>query len=290
MTRHIQAKTILSSLKKGSDPYFGIRYNMNLYRGCQHGCIYCDSRSKCYQIADFTDIQVKQNALELLDKELRSKREKGTIGFGSMNDPYMPIEQELMLSRHALELIVRHKYPVHLITKSSLVCRDIDLLKETSKIYTAVSVTITTSNDVLSRQIEPGAPMSSQRFETIKSLSDSGIYCGILLMPVLPYITDNQENIEQMVISAKKSGAKYILAMMGMTLREGQRDYYYGQLDKKFPGLKENYMIRYGHDYSCNVPDHSHLWNLFQTTCKKVGLACSMKFYEPQNPVQQTLF
>lgn len=290
MTRFIQAKTILSALKKGSDPYFGIRYNMNLYRGCQHGCIYCDSRSKCYGIDNFTDIQVKENSLELLEKELRSKREKDTIGFGSMNDPYMPIEKELMLSRKALEIIARHKFPVHLITKSNLVCRDMDLLKEISKVYAAVSVTITTINDVMSRQIEPGAPLSSVRFETIRNLSSAGIYCGITLMPVLPYITDDPGNIEQLVVRAKEVGAGYILGSMGMTLREGQREYYYEQLDKRFPGLKENYMVRFGHDYSCNVPEHNKLWKLFQETCRKVGLPYSMKFYTPINPVQQSLF
>ncbi len=290
MTRFIQAKTILSPLKKGSDPYFGIRYNMNLYRGCQHGCIYCDSRSKCYGIDNFTDIQVKENALELLEKELRSKREKDTIGFGSMNDPYMPIEKELLLSRKALEILARHKFPVHLITKSNLVCRDIELLLEISKVYAAVSVTITTANDVMSRQIEPGAPLSSVRFETIRTLSSAGIYCGVTLMPVLPYITDNPENIEQLIVKAKDAGAGYILGLMGMTLREGQREYYYEQLDQKFPGMKENYMVRYGHDYSCNVPDHDNLRRLFQETCRKVGLPYAMKFYTPKNPVQQSLF
>lgn len=290
MTRFIHAKTILSALKKGSDPFFGLRYNMNLYRGCQHGCIYCDSRSKCYGIDNFTDIQVKENSLELLEKELRSKREKGTIGFGSMNDPYMPIEKEMMLSRKALEIIARHKFPVHLITKSNLVCRDIDVLKEISRIYAAVSVTITTTNDVMSKQIEPGAPLSSARFETLRTLSSAGIYCGITLMPVLPYITDDPENIEQLVVKAKEAGAGYILGAMGMTLREGQREYYYEQLDKKFPGLKENYMVRYGHDYSCNVPEHNRLWKIFHETCLKVGLPYTMKFYVPQAPIQQTLF
>lgn len=290
MTRLIQAKTILSSLKKGSDSFFGLRYNMNLYRGCQHGCIYCDSRSKCYGIDDFTDIQVKENALELLEKELRSKREKGTIGFGSMNDPYMPVEKELMLSRQALEILHRHRYPVHIITKSALVVRDINILRELSKVYAAVSVTITSASDAMSKQTEPGAPLSSQRFETIKALSDAGIYCGILLMPVLPYLTDTAENIEEMVVRAKQSGASYILGCMGMTLREGQREYYYSQLDKKFPGLKENYVQRYGHDYSCNVPNHARLWQLFQETCRKVNIPYHMSFYKPLEHVQGSLF
>lgn len=290
MTRFIQTKTILSSSGKDTDPFFGIRYTMNLYRGCQHGCIYCDSRSKCYGIDNFTDIQVKENALILLEKELRSKREKGTVGFGSMNDPYMPVEKEMMLSKRALEILNKNKYPIHIITKSNLVLRDIGLLQEASKVYAAVSITITSSNDVISKQIEPGAPLSSQRFETIKALSDAGIYCGILLMPVLPYLTDSPENIEEMVVRAKQSGARYILGCMGMTLREGQREYYYEQLDKKFPGMKENYMLRYGCDYSCNAPDHERLWKLFQDTCNRVSIPYQMEFYKPVKPVQTTLF
>jgi DNA repair photolyase len=290
MSQYIQAKTILSSLKKGADSFFGLRYNMNLYRGCQHGCIYCDSRSKCYGIENFTEIKIKQNSLELLEKELRSKREKGTIGFGSMNDPYMPIDKELQLSRKALQIIARHKFPVHLITKSDLVCRDIDILKEISQVYAAISVTITAASDVVSRQIEPGAPVSSQRFEAIRTLSNAGIYCGITLMPVLPYITDTPENIEQLIIKAKESGAKYILAVMGMTLREGQREYYYEQLDKRFPGLKENYQLRYGNDYSCNVPDHKKLWTVFETKCNKVGIPMRMQFFAPKEPIQKSLF
>ncbi len=290
MTSFIQAKTILSSLKAGTDTWFGLRYNMNLYRGCQHGCIYCDSRSKCYGIKNFSEIEVKENALELLEKELRSKRDKGTIGFGSMNDPYMPVEKELQLSRKALELIKKYRFPVHLITKSTLVLRDMDILKEISTTYAAVSITITTANDALSKKIEPGAPCSSERFEAVKTLNQNGIYCGILLMPVLPYLTDQPENIEEIVIRGKEAGAKYILAAMGMTLREGQREYYYKQLDLRFPGLAENYKVRYGHDYSCNAPNHSKLWQTFDSKCRENAMPQHMEFYQPIKPTQLNLF
>src|SRR5204862_216106 len=158
-------KTILSSIKPGADTWFGLRYNMNLYRGCQHGCIYCDSRSDCYKLGDLSDIRIKENALQLLEKELKGKRERGTIGFGSMNDPYMPIEKETELTHNALKIVNRYRFPVHIITKSNLVTRDIDLLKETGKVYAAISITITTVDDKLSKIIEPGAPTSSQRFE-----------------------------------------------------------------------------------------------------------------------------
>jgi DNA repair photolyase len=290
MITTIYAKTILSTVKPGTDNWFGLRYNLNLYRGCQHGCIYCDSRSKCYGIKNFSDIEVKGNALALLEKEISSKREKGTIGFGSMNDPYMPLEKELEFSRQALKIISRHHFPVHLITKSNLVTRDIDLLKEISALYTAVSITITTVDDTLSKQIEPGAPASSERFTAIKTLSKAGIYCGVLLIPVLPYISDQPRNIKEMVCRAKESGAQYMLGAMGMTLREGQREYYYQQLDKKFPGLKNSYMRLYGQQYSCNAPNHDMLRQVFNDTCHSVSMPQQMEFYKPQKPKQMRLF
>ncbi len=288
--RTIQAKTILSSVKQGADTWFGIRYNMNLYRGCQHGCIYCDSRSNCYQLGDLSDIRMKDNALQLLEKELRSKRERGTIGFGSMNDPYMPAEKEYELTRNALKLAYRYKFPVHIITKSNLVIRDIDLLKEISKVYAAISLTITTCIDELSIQIEPGAPVSSIRFDAVKQLADAGIYTGITLMPVLPFITDAKENIRDIVIKAKQCGASYIIAAMGTTQREGQREHYYDQLDKRFPGLTPKYEQRYGNQYQCDTPNSDELWTVFKNVCSQLSMPIRMKFYKPIENRQLTLF
>ncbi len=286
----IPAKTILSSVKPGTDTWFGLRYNMNLYRGCQHGCIYCDSRSKCYQLGDLSDIRIKENALLLLEKELKSKRERGTIGFGSMNDPYMPVEKNEELTRKALQLVLRYRFPVHIITKSNLVVRDIDILKEISKIYAAISITITTTDDRLSKLIEPNSPSSSLRFEAINKLSDAGIYAGITLMPVLPYITDELENLLSIVYKAKENGAKYITAAIGMTLREGQREYYYNELDKHFPGLKEKYIQTYGNQYSCSAPESDALWNKLKSVCTAIDMPLRMNFYKPSQPKQMTLF
>lgn len=290
MTRIIQAKTILSSVKPGADTWFGLRYNMNLYRGCQHGCIYCDSRSKCYQLGELSDIRVKENALLLLEKELKSKREKGTIGFGSMNDPYMPAEKTEELTRRTLQLALKHRFPVHIITKSNLVVRDIDLLREIAKIYAAVSVTITTTDDRLAKMIEPNAPASSLRFEAIRQLSEAGIYAGITLMPVLPFITDEQDNLLNIVYKAKENGAKYIIAALGMTLREGNREYYYNQLDKHLPGLKEKYIQTYGNQYSCSIPSSDALWNKLQAVCQAIDMPLRMNFYRPNKPEQMKLF
>jgi DNA repair photolyase len=241
-------------------------------------------------MGELSDIRVKENALQLLEKELKSKRTKGTIGFGSMNDPYMPLEKEEQLTREALQLVKRFRFPVLIITKSNLVVRDIDLLKEIAKMYAAVSITITTADDNLSRQIEPGAPVSSLRFEALKLLSEAGIYAGVTLMPVLPFITDNFRNLEELIVKAKESGVKYILASTGMTLREGQREYFYEQLDKRFPGLKERYIQAYGNTYSCNVPDANNLWHKLSALCQSLSIPTKMKFYKPIENQQLKLF
>ena len=290
MIKNIKAKTLLSSKKEGIDDYFGIRYTMNLYRGCQFGCIYCDSRSTCYGIENFSDVLVKENALDLLEKELRSKRSKGTIGTGSMNDPYMPIEKKMELTRGALKLIEKYRFPLHVITKGDLVVRDTDLLKEISKVYAAVSFTITASDDKLAKQIEPRAPASAKRFDAIKKLSDEGIYTGIVLIPILPFITDTKENIKEIVVKAKEAGAGYILCWFGMTIREGQREYFYNELDKRFPGLKEKYIKRYRNNYSCPVPSNDELYKIFNDLCQKVKIETRMKFYKYSKPEQISLF
>ena len=281
MERYIQAKSILSKIRT-KDPYFGISYNMNLYRGCQHACIYCDTRSECYGINDISKISVKSNALELLTKELRSKRKnRATIGTGSMNDPYMPIEKELELTRRALRIIASERFPVHIITKSSLAMRDADVLQEISKIYAAVSFTITTYNDNLAKRLEPAAPKSSDRFEAMKHIAKLGIYTGVTLMPVLPFINDTKENIENILKKAKDSGASYIIAMFGVTLRKGSRDYFYSALDKQSPDTKELYQSTFGEQYICNSPNYKMLNDIFYSLSAKLGIDTRMQFYEP---------
>lgn len=264
---------------------------MNLYRGCQHACIYCDTRSECYGIKDISTISVKSNALELLAKELYSKkRNKATIGTGSMNDPYMPIEKDLKLTQSALQIIANEKFPVHIITKSDLVVRDRDILQEISKTYAAVSFTITSANDELSKSIEPNAPPSSDRFKAIEQLAKHGIYTGITLMPVLPFINDTKENIQSLLQRAKDSGASYILPMFGVTLRKGSRDYFYKELDHKFPGLKEKYNSYFGESYECLSVKHKELTNTFMDVSEKLEIKTGMQFYQPIQYKQQSLF
>ena len=279
--QYIEAKSILSKLK-GNDTFFGLSYNMNLYRGCQHGCIYCDTRSECYGIVDIDTISVKGNALELLAKALRSKRKtKGTIGTGSMNDPYMPLERELELTRSALQTIATAKYPVHIITKSNLVARDVDILQEIAKTYAAVSITITADDDNLAKAIEPCAPPSSERFKAMEKLSKNGIYTGVTLMPLLPFINDTTENLENIVKKAKDAGASYILMMPGVTLRKGSRDYFYQALDSKFAGVRKQYEDAFGEQYICNSPNYRALVDTFYNLSAKLGIETQMQFYKP---------
>lgn len=282
MATEILAKTLLSSARQ-PDKWFGIKYTMNLYRGCQHQCIYCDSRSECYQIADFAEIQVKVNALERLADEIRRKRVKGTIGTGSMNDPYMPIEAERRLTRGALQIIAAAKFPVHIITKSDLVLRDADILQEIQRVYAAVSFTITSADDALNKKLEPGAPVSSRRFAALKTLNENGITAGVTMMPILPFLEDSDENIRALLRMAGEAGARYILPAFGLTLRDRQRAYFYDKLDRFFPGLSEQYRRRYGEKYWAESPRARRLGEIFNEECARLGIANKMPFYQPES-------
>lgn len=289
MIAEITAKTILSSVPQ-PDPWFGLRYSMNLYRGCQHQCIYCDSRSACYGIENFEDILVKSNAIELLRRELPRKRLKGTIGTGSMHDPYMPLEAERRLTRKALENIAGNRFPVHVITKSDLVLRDTDVLTTIGSVYAAVSFTITTADDSLAAKIEPNAPPPSRRFRAMQALAGQGVLTGVVMMPVLPFLEDSEGNIRAILTRAREAGAVYIVSAFGMTLRDRQRDYYYAQLDCRFPGLRRRYEERFGDRYSCSAGNARHLEECLRDRCADLGLATRMPVYSPHTATQLTLF
>jgi DNA repair photolyase len=288
MIKSIQAKVLLSHVKQ-PDSWFGLKYNMNLYRGCQHQCIYCDSRSLCYQIEDFRDILVKENAIELLESELARKRVKGTIGTGSMNDPYMPAEAKIGLTRRALEVIARLRFPVHVITKSDLVLRDLDLLRRINQVYAAVSFTITTADDRLARKVEPGAPPPSARLRAMKQLADNGILTGITMMPILPYLQDDEENIAQIVALAGEHGASYILPAFGVTLRDRQRSYYYTKLDQHFPGVRQEYERRFGDQYFAPARNHDALAGVLHALCRQAEIATHIRPFDGQQATQLPL-
>ena len=272
----IKTKTILSKVKYGNS-WYGIDYNMNLYRGCSHGCIYCDSRSNCYHIDNFDMVSGKENALQILEQELSKKREKGVVGIGDMSDTYNPLEKEYELTRGALRLLLKYGFGVSIDTKSDLILRDIDLLKEiNSKNDVIVKFTITTPKDELAKIIEPRVCVSSKRLQAIKTLSDNGIFVGVMLNPVLPFITDKEEDIKELVTLASENGVKFIHTYMGMTLRENQRDYYFKKLDEHFVGLKQKYLKCYGARYNCKAINYKKLYKVFMEECKKYGLLYKM--------------
>jgi len=286
----VKAKKLLSHVKQPDD-WFGLKYNMNLYRGCQHQCIYCDTRSECYQIENFeNEIIYKENALELLRKELASKRVKGTIGLGSMNDPYQPLEKDYQLTRNALKIIAEFQFPVQIITKSDLVLRDVDLLKQISKTYATVSFSITTVDDKLAKIIEPGAASTSNRLKAIQELNKNGIQAGIVMMPILPFIEDNIENINAIVTKGHEYNAAYILPSFGMTMRNRQRDYFYKKLDENFPGVKEKYIKKFGNNYSCSVNNYTKLNSIFNELCDKYKIPKFIPKYNSKTDEQLKIF
>lgn len=247
---------------------------MNLYRGCTHGCIYCDSRSEVYNMDhDFEDIEVKQNSLELLKKEL-IKRTPSMIGTGAMTDPYVSLEGHLKYLRRALEMIYKYGFGFTCITKSDLVLRDLDLLlKINEKSKAVVQMTLTTADDELSSILEPNVCTTSRRVEVLKKLSDAGIPTIVWLCPILPYINDTEENINRIIDYCIEANVKGILCFgMGLTLRDGNREYFYSKLDENFPGLKETYIKKYANSYSLPSPDEGKLMDIFKKRTSANGI------------------
>ena len=283
---YVKSKSILSP-KNG----------MNLYRGCSHGCIYCDSRSEIYNMGhDFEDIEVKENSLELLKREL-IKRPKAMIGTGAMTDPYIPLEKRLEYVRRSLELIHRYGFGFTCITKSDLILRDLDLLKKINeKGKVVVQMTITTADDELCSILEPNVCPTSRRVEVLKTLNENGIPTVVWLCPILPYINDTEENINAILDYCIESNVYGILCFeMGLTLRKGNREYFYRKLDENFPGLKERYIEEFGNDYVLPSPNNSKLMSLFKKRTSQNGIVSdNEKIFEylaefPQKTVQSKL-
>jgi len=286
----VQAKSLLS------------RYNgMNIYRGCTHGCIYCDSRSRCYGMEhEFTDIEVKQNAPELLEDALRRKRKKCMIGTGSMCDPYIPLEEKLRLTRRCIEIIDHYGFGFTAITKSARVLRDLDLLQRINdKTKCVVQMTLTTYDEDLCRILEPNVSTTCERFETLCTLRDYGIPTVVWLDPILPFINDTEENLRGILNYCVEAGVHGIICFgMGLTLREGNREYFYAQLDRHFPGMKQRYQTRYGLDYSITSPNNDALMRIFYDECARHGILTDNDavfsylhaFEDKHSPQQLSLF
>lgn len=260
----VDAKGILT----GSGGFYG----MNIYRGCSHGCIYCDSRSRCYQFSHpFEDIEVKRNAPELLERALRSKRKKCMIGTGSMSDPYMHCEEKLQLTRRCLEIIHKYDFGAAIQTKSDRILRDIELLEEINRsAKCVVQVTLTTFDEDLCRIVEPNVCTTKRRIEVLAEMQKRGIPTIVWLSPILPFINDTGENVRSILEACASVGVRGIICFgMGLTLREGDREYYYAALDKHFPGLKEKYIRLYGNAYEVPSPNSGELMRIFNDFCRK---------------------
>ena len=274
---------------------------MNLYRGCIHGCIYCDSRSKCYRMDhDFIDVEIKENALDLLEVTLKRKRNKCMIGMGSMSDPYIPIERKIQHTRKTLEIIYKYGFGISLITKSNLILRDLDLLEKIhQKSKCVIQMTLTTYNDSLCRIIEPNVCTSQERIKVLHQLKERNIPAIVWLCPILPFINDTKENLIQILEACKKENVYGIICFgMGLTLREGNREYFYKQLDRSFPGLKEKYIKYYGNSYSILSFKNKELMSIFHSFCEENGIEHDRNklfeylntFEEKQKIIQETLF
>ena len=265
MHHYADYKTILSP-----------RNGMNLYRGCTHGCIYCDSRSACYQMKhDFEDIEVKRNAPSILESQIRRKRQPCMISTGAMTDPYIHLEQELKVTRQCLEVIEKRGFVgLTILTKSARIMRDIDLLYSiNAKTKCVVQMTLTTFDEDLCRVIEPNVSTTYERFEVLKTMQKAEIPTVVWLTPILPFINDSEENLRGVLDYCVRAGVVGIITFgFGTTMREGSRDYYYNKLDEHFPGMKQKYIETFGRDYECRVSNHRKLQAVYIDICKKHGI------------------
>ncbi len=274
---YIPAKHIL--IRSKSTAWFGTDHTVNLYRGCCHGCLYCDSRSDCYRNPDFDRVTAKADALRILRDELARKVRPAFIGMGAMSDPYNPFEEGLLLTRHALELIDAYDCGVSVDTKSDLIVRDIDLYQSIQTHSPVIcKITVTTVDEELAAKVEPRAPSPARRLEAIRKLAEAGIFCGVLLMPVLPFLEDRPEQVLSVVDRSADAGAKFIYSGFGVTMRQGQREHFLRELDRAFPGehLSRRYLARYGDRYRCPSPRARELWEVFTARCRERGLLYQM--------------
>lgn len=292
----VPAKTIVH--KNKSTAWFGTEYTMNLYQGCCHGCIYCDSRSACYGVRDFDTVRVKENALALVRDGLRAKTRAGVVATGSMSDPYNPFERELLLTRHALELLSAYGFGAAIATKSDLITRDADILREIrAQSPVLCKITVTTTDEALAAKIEPRAPTPRARLAAVERLARQGIFTGILLMPVLPFVTDSAQSVRALVRAAASAGARFVYPAFGVTLRQNQRDHFLRKAEEAFPGegLAARYVRQFGTRYECASPNARALWQMFTQECRDAGLLYEMRdivaaYRQGYHPEQLSLF
>lgn len=282
----IEAKTLLRKVNFDPSFWFGIQYIMNLYKGCNHGCVYCDSRSDKYYIKDFDKVRGKNNIDNILNKEL-NRLSPGMVDIGAMSDTYNSFESKYELTKRALEAIDKHGFGISIATKSNLIIRDKLLLASIARNHSAnIKMSITSCDDLLSKQLEPHASPTTKRMDAIRELSNAGIYTGVLITPVIPFITDTKENIETIISMAAANGAKFIYTKLGMTMRSGQREYFYHFLKDHYPELIQKYRNVYGYRYSCEALNIEELKDILISQCKKYGLKYEMNDIIKENKVK----
>jgi DNA repair photolyase len=248
---------------------------MNLYRGCSHGCIYCDSRSLCYQMNhDFEDIEVKRDASRILESQLRRRRKPCMVGTGAMCDPYLHLEDELGLTRQCLSLIKKYGFGLAIQTKSARILRDLDILKAiNAAAKCVVQITLTTYDEDLCRKIEPNVSTTLERFHVLAAMRDAGIPTVVWLSPILPFINDTEENLRGLLDYCVKTGVRGIVNFgFGVTMRDGNREYFYNWIDRLFPGLKQKYIRQFGKAYVCDSPNSNRLSEVLQDVCERQGI------------------
>jgi len=269
------AKRLLLPQRLAEDYFFASSFNLNLYRGCNHGCIYCDTRSECYRIDRFDTLRHKENCIAMLEGELRAKQRTGIVCMGAASDSYNALEEELCLTRQALELFRRYHFGGGIPTKGTLIARDARLLAEIGKAAPVwIALSITTAEAGLSALIEPGAPVSSLRFAALEALASAGVFAGVWINPMLPFVTDSEENLLSLLRMTADCGGRFAMCHFGMTLRTGSREYFYAALDRepRFHGVKQQYADTFGFSYHCNSPDAERLYFLFRDECKRLKL------------------
>ena len=273
----IPAKHLL--IRSRSTQWFGTDHTVNLYRGCCHGCLYCDSRSACYGDPDFDTVKVKADALRILRDDLARKVRPAFVSMGAMSDPYNPFEKELLLTRHALELLDAYECGAAIATKSDLILRDRDVLTSIAAHSPVVcKVTVTTTDPGMAAKVEPRAPSPARRLAAVEGLAKAGLFTGVLLMPVLPFLEDTEENVLSVVDQAARAGARFVYPAFGVTMREGQREHFLRALDLAFPDqdLSKRYLARYGSRYQCPSPRARQLWEAFSQRCRELGVLYTM--------------
>lgn len=272
----IKTRTIMTKADHG-DKWFGIDYHMNLYKGCNFGCIYCNVRSDTYHTDDFEEIKIKENALEILERELASKAKPGVVSFGTLSDPYNEKEVDLKLTRGALELILKYGFGVSIDTKSDLILRDLDLLQRISEQQNVIiKISVTTMDERLASILEPKVISPKQRLRLLRKLREADLFSGLLLHPVLPFITDNEDNITKIIQEGFKANTNFIYTKMGMTLQTNQKDYYFEKIEEHYKGLSLDYKAVYGNRFHCNTVQYRHLMENFLAKTHTLGILSDM--------------